>query len=210
MSSLPEGYVQLNWKYTYLFGDYDSGNYMIFDATTGKIRRFGTFIVWDDLRFTFTTAVQGQSSKPDYDFTNLGLLFPPNDDTEIANMIGQMPHEWQEGSSVYPHIHMIQSEETLPTFKLDYKIYNVGADVPAAWTTITLDQPIGSPYTGNDMHQILSAENPIDMTGKTLSCKLDLKLYRDDNDVTGDILAKEFDIHYAIDSEGSDLEYIKY
>ena len=44
----------------------------------------------------------------------------------------------------------------------------------------------------------------------TVSSVLDIKLYRDDNIVTGDILVKEFDIHFQIDSLGSDLEYTKY
>jgi hypothetical protein len=38
---------------------------------------------------------------------------------------------------------------------------------------------------------------------------LDIKLYRDDNVVTGDVLLKEFDIHYQIDGLGSVQEFVK-
>lgn len=50
----------------------------------------------------------------------------------------------------------------------------------------------------------------IDGSGITgVSSILDIKLYRDDNVVTGDVLVKEFDIHYLVDADGSRQEYIK-
>jgi len=49
------------------------------------------------------------------------------------------------------------------------------------------------------------------MTGtwEPKSTIIDFKIYRDDNVVTGDVLLKEFDIHYQIDAHGSRQEYIK-
>ena len=43
----------------------------------------------------------------------------------------------------------------------------------------------------------------------TVSSMMDIRLYRDDNIVSGDVLAKEFDIHYQIDGMGSDFEFVK-
>jgi len=47
--------------------------------------------LWDDLRFPATATRQGALAKPDFDYTNIGLLFPQNDPTEIIYMIDQLP-----------------------------------------------------------------------------------------------------------------------
>ena len=189
-------------------GDKSGGNYVGFD-NRGNMTFYGEATKWDDLRFPAQRQRQGATGKPDFDYTNIGLLFPQDDPTEIVYMIGQMPHTWKEGSTVYPHVHYIQEESDGPTFKLDYRFYNVGADVPGSFTTITLDVNHALPWSTNDMHQIAKPSVGISMTGLTLSCIMDMRLYRDDDVVTGDVLGKEFDVHFEIDSMGSDKEYIK-
>ncbi|GAG60190.1 unnamed protein product, partial [marine sediment metagenome] len=42
-----------------------------------------------------------------------------------------------------------------------------------------------------------------------LSSIMDIKLYRDDNVAIGDVLTKEFDIHFRKDMSGSRQELIK-
>jgi hypothetical protein len=187
----------------------DASDSEILRVDTVNKRLVHTDTMWDDMRFAATHQRQGVTTKPDFDFTNIGLLFPQNDATEISYMLGQMPHTWKEESSIYPHVHYVQSVEARPTFKLDYRIYQVGGDIPAGFTTIVLDQAISLPWSGNDFHQIAHSSSPISMSGFTLSCMIDMKLYRDDNVVTGDVLVKEFDIHYEIDTLGSELEFIK-
>ena len=165
-------------------------------------------IVWDDLRFPATRIRQGATSKPDFDTTNLGLLFPQNDNTEIAYIIAQMPHEWQLESGLKPHIHYVQDEAQEPVFKIDYRWYKNGSDPTGSFTTITAST-FEFTYTSGSIMQIVSFPE-IDGTGiDTVSSILDIKLYRDDNVVTGDVLVKEFDIHYIKDSLGSRSEFIK-
>lgn len=43
----------------------------------------------------------------------------------------------------------------------------------------------------------------------TVSSVMDIKIYRDDDIVTGDVLVKEFDIHYEINTPGSREEFTK-
>jgi len=43
----------------------------------------------------------------------------------------------------------------------------------------------------------------------SVSSILEVKLYRDDNVVSGDVLVKEFDVHYQKDGIGSAQEFIK-
>lgn len=162
---------------------------------------------WDDLKFPATTIRQGATTKPDFDSTDLGLLFPQNDDTEIAYAIGQFPHARANGTDISPHVHFIQTSALEPVFKLAYRWYENGA-TPPSFTIITVNSMAFS-YTSGDMLQI--AEFP-DIDGSaidTVSSIIDMKLYRDDNVITGDVLVKELDIHYQIDQPGSREEYAK-
>lgn len=163
--------------------------------------------MWDDLRFPATQVRQGATLKPDYDTTDNGLLFPQNDPTEIAYIIAQMPHEWQLETGIRPHIHFIQKGADTPTFKMDFRWYKNG-DNPPAWNTITANS-FAFTYTSGNMLQIATFPE-IDGTGiDTVSSILDIKIYRDDNLVSGDVLLKEFDIHYLKDALGSIQEFIK-
>lgn len=163
---------------------------------------------WDDLRFPATRIRQGATQKPDFDTTNLGLIFPQDDDTEIAYIIAQMPHAWKLESALKPHIHYVQDEAQEPVFKIDYRWYKNGEDPTGSFTTITSNHFVFT-YSSGSILQIVSFPE-IDATGiDTVSSILDIKLYRDDNIVSGDVLVKEFDIHYQIDSDGSRLEYAK-
>lgn len=167
-----------------------------------------TNIVWEDLRFPATTLRQGVTTKPDFDATNLGLLFPQNDATEIAYLIAQLPHARKNGSNIRPHVHFIQTSALEPVWKIDYRWYKNGEAPTGSFTTLICDSPVFA-YTSGDMLQICAFDE-IDGSGiDTVSSILDIKLYRDDNVVSGDILLKEFDIHYQIDQLGSRQEFVK-
>ena len=66
--------------------------------------------LWDDFVISSNRARQGVAQKPDYDFTNLGLLFPQNDDTEIAYFVAQMSHSKKLNEPIFFHVHYIQTE----------------------------------------------------------------------------------------------------
>lgn len=162
---------------------------------------------WDDLRFPLTRNKQGQNDKPDYDFTNMGLLFPQNDATEIVYLTFQMPHSWKLASSIEPHIHYVQDEAQQPVFKIDHRCFSNNSDPTIAFSTITCSD-FAFTYTSGSLLQIIGCPT-VSMVGIGLSGICDFKIYRDDNVVVGDILAKEFDIHYEIDSIGSVDEFSK-
>jgi len=166
-------------------------------------------IVWDDLKAPLTQAKQGNLDKPDFDYTNIGLLFPDGNDTsEIAYIILQFPHNPQNGSDISPHIHWVQAEATTPTWKIDYRWTENGADPTGTFTTLEADNHV-SAYTSGSILQISSFPD-IDGSGiDSVSSILEVKLYRDDDAVTGDVLAKEFDVHYQIDQIGSRQEFTK-
>ena len=65
--------------------------------------------VYSDLRFQSTRVRLGALNKPDFDYTDIGLLFPQNDTDEIIYGINQFPHSYKLGTSIEPHIHYIQT-----------------------------------------------------------------------------------------------------
>jgi len=171
----------------------------------------GDDAVWDDLRFPFTRSrVNPVTFKPDFDETEIGLLFPQDDPSEEIFIIAQFPHARLLGSTLSPHVHYYQDGTDVPTFKIDYRIYDNGDPVPASWTTLSTSDGTEAvfPYDGTEILQI-GAFPDIEMDGEGLSAFMDIKFYRDDDAVSGDVLTKEFDIHYKIDSLGSRQELSK-
>lgn len=168
----------------------------------------GTQYRWTDARVPLTRDKQGQSSKPDYDFTNMGLLFPQNDATEIVYITLQAPHELRN-FEIKPHIHFVQSVAAQPVWKMDYRIIENGDnDALKAFGTLTAVS-FAFTWVSGDLLQI-AAFPAISITGLTsVSWMMDIKLYRDDNVVTGDVLGKEFDVHYQLDDWGSRQEFVK-
>jgi len=166
----------------------------------------GVGVRWNDLRFPFTRSLQGALSKPDFDYDNIGLLFPQNDATELVTVIAQMPHSTKIGTELRPHVHWRQTAETAVNWVLDYKVVPVGGVVPAEFTR--LQSTITTlPYTSG-VHQITPL-GVIPGTGIGLSTIILCRVFRNDNTTTGDVLGYEFDIHYQIDSRGSREEFRK-
>jgi hypothetical protein len=164
---------------------------------------------WDDLRFPFTAVRLGATSKPDYDYVNNGLLFPQNDAAEIIYIIAQIPHHWLQGSNLSPHVHFIQAAALTPVFKMDYRWYENGGDPTGAFATLTAST-FAFTYPGaGSILQIVSFPEIDGSAINSVSSILDIRVYREDNVAIGDVLAKEFDIHYQIDSRGSRQEYTK-
>ena len=179
------------------------------DINEGYLNQPKVNVVWDDLRFPATRIRQGATLKPDFDIVDFGLLFPQNDPTEIAYIIGQFPHVRKNGSSIRPHIHFYQDSASQPVFKMDYRWYKNGEAVPGTWTTLTCDS-YAFTYPGSGTITQICSFPEIDGTAiDAVSSIIDIRIYRDDNVVVGDVLLKEFDIHYQIDGLGSRQELIK-
>lgn len=163
---------------------------------------------WTDKSFPATLAKQGANTKPDYDFTNLGLLFPQNDPSEIVYINDQMDHRKKLGTSIYLHIHFIQTSALVPVFKADYKFYNNGTTPPVSFTNISTTEVV-FPYVSGSILQIIRFPVITAPTNEGLSANLDLKIYRQDNVVTGDVLVKFIDYHFEMDDDGSQQELAK-
>jgi len=112
--------------------------------------RSAPYEAWDDIRNSAFRTRRGSNDKPDFDYTNLGLAFPENDEAEIAYISDQMPHAW-EGSDgrptvIHAHVHYLQTSAAEPVFELQYRFYNNGGTVPSL-TTIDTSQGEGQVFT---------------------------------------------------------------
>lgn len=184
----------------------------VIDSLGTIVTGLGGDTVWDDLRAPFTQIRRGALSKPDFDYTNIGLLFPQNDDAEIIYIIFQLPHKYKLGTDIYPHIHWQQMNGNNVVWKLEYKWFNKGGLVPAGFTAATANSQLYTWSTGN-LHQYDYWDALSGAAINELSSILLIKVFRDDNVDAGagdgDALAFEFDLHYQLDAVGSKSEFVK-
>lgn len=167
---------------------------------------------WDDLKAPFSSTRRGATSKPDFDYDNVGLLFKQNDTTEIVYAVMQFEHKRAAGSDIEPHIHWLQQNSNDVVWMMQYKWFDNNDPVPAAWTQLTEDHDVFT-YSSGTLLQITDFA-AIDGSGITgVSSILLVKIWRDDNvdggAGSGDVLGYEFDVHYQSDQPGSANEYSK-
>jgi hypothetical protein len=186
-------------------------------ATLGGLRLSDTS--WEDLRFPATgNRLDSAATRYSFDFTELGVSFDNNSryTNEQLSFIAQMPHSWKEGTTLDVHLHWIQNQAAIPNWLLAYRVYNNGED-PGAYAELPWDAHAIT-YTSGTICQVTDFP-AITMTGKTISCIMDFKLWRDTTNASGEFagndpvataaLLKEMDIHYEVDSLGSNTEYVK-
>jgi hypothetical protein len=128
----------------------------------------------------------------------------------------QMPHAWAEGTDIEPHVHWIPPTDGAVGEKvvwgLEYTWSNV-LDVFGTSTIITGDTIIGTDTFLNENKHYVTDLGTISGTGKTLSSMLVCRVFRDAENVEdtyGDFAGLlEIDIHYQVDSLGSQEEFTK-
>lgn len=185
-------------------------------ALANKINGNNLFVdppQWTEKSFTLNRSLAGfilQSFEPEYDEVNQGLLFPQNDATQQIYVTDQADHKKQMDTPLKLHIHFVQDSANIPNFECDYRYYNNGEAIPA-YSTFDTDSGSGPAFTypGFPIVQILPFPEIAAPANEKVSAHLDLILRRNDNIVTGDVLAKYLDYHYLTDSIGSRQEFVK-
>jgi len=173
-----------------------------------RISTYGTY--WDDLRFP-AQAINptGLVALPAWDSTNLGWSFSGTED-QMLHIIGQLPHSYEEGADLVPHIHWENADTSANNVRwlLEYRWRNNG-EVAGAFTSVPI---VVSPGTVANMLMITSF-GYISKADANISSIIEVKLSRTATDISdtndSEMILKEFDIHYPINSEGSRKEYVK-
>jgi hypothetical protein len=164
---------------------------------------------WDDLSISATATKQGANTKPDFDYTNIGLLFPQNDVAEKVYMTFQMSHKKKLGTAIHLHVHFIQTGAAIPIFGALVRFYNNNGLEVAYSSEILTTGETAFPWVSGRLLNITGFAEIAAPENESLSANFDVILYRKDNAVTGDVLVKYIDLHYEIDSDGSAEEYQK-
>ena len=172
---------------------------------------------WDDLRFSAVSINPvGQTAPPTLNQANGTLEFAAANVEIIAFQV-QMPHSWQEGSTIRPHVHWRKKTEGAGAvlWRFTYEFVNAG-DVFTDSTT-PLSASSTSPYGADDgaaLRHLITPFGEVTMTGKRVSTMALCTLARvgdDDADTyAGVAQLLEFDIHYRVDALGSGWEYVKH
>ena len=160
--------------------------------------------VEEDWKFPATQQRQGLSTKPDFDFTNIGLLFPENDETEISYVSDQRPHSMEDDSELEPHCHLILTQAGNPKFTAMILLTNIN-DTEGSWVQYDMET-LTATWVSGRLHVLLYNAVKLSSIGKTASAVLDVKLFRQTGDgYSGDVLLKSFDIHYKRNKLGQDV-----
>lgn len=180
---------------------------------------------WDDLRFPlYGSNIDSNAGRVDINYFNGTLGFATNArfPNEPISMIAQLPHSWKAGTIIKPHIHWIQRSVNLPNWLLAYKIMKNGEAVNI---DTNFDNHIKVacsaelfPYVSGEIMQICQFPD-IDTTGMDISDTIHFVLFRDTANTSGLFAGAdpsseiehsiEFDIHYQVNSFGSNQEYVK-
>jgi hypothetical protein len=128
----------------------------------------------------------------------------------------QIPHDYAEGTVIFPHIHWVPSENgasgpTVPRWGLQYTWANIRETFPA-YSTIYGTTAVPDEVLVKDRHY-LTPLGPISGTGKTLSSMLVCRIFRDGDNAADNFAglagALEIDFHYQRNTLGSRSEYEK-
>lgn len=165
----------------------------------------------DDLRFPAQGInPAGSPAPPGVDTATGCLSFAGNLDNVIAG-VAQMPHSWNPGSAVSPHLHLrfpTSNAGKNTRWKFEYDIANIGEDFTnnsgtfSALTVITVANP------ANVKRHVIAYFEDLDMTGYTESSVILWKVSRlassdGADDDTNACFLLEFDIHFEVIKRGT-------
>lgn len=202
----------------------DGTNYLNVN-TDGSVSLVGTATSWDDLMIPGHSVKATGNSPPDLlgqfvgDNTLDLFSFDGGSTLEQVFFTIQLPHNWKEGSTIYPHVHFSPTSTNssdlvarVVRFNLEYTWTNINATFSST-NTLTLDSDPFVPNTSQWKHLLAKNGTGISGSGKTLSSMMVCRLYRDPTDPVDtypqDAAFLQFDIHYEIDGFGSSQEFIK-
>ena len=123
----------------------------------------------------------------------------------------QLLHSYKEGSDISPHIHWVGEDNSAGdvAWQLSYSWANINAAFP----TETLLAVADANSTTLDYHNMTELPDIVG-TGKTLSSMLLCELRRNSSNVLDTFAGKdayllEFDVHFQMDTPGSQQEFSK-
>jgi len=194
------------------------GNYTVIDSN-GHQTMSGTARPWRDelgellLKAKNGTRISNNLTEGTVVFSDTCVIA---DDWIIMNV--QLNHDKDLQSDLHPHLHFIQTSSGVPNWLLHHRWQTNGLVKTTGWTYGKWTN-LAFEYDSGNLNQIIEFPPITPPSGVSISDIVQFRIYRDtDNDSTlfdgddpivGDVSAYMYDIHFQIDSLGSDDEYVK-
>lgn len=130
----------------------------------------------------------------------------------------QMPHNWKEGTVIYPHVHWSPQTNTsgAVVWGFEYSWVDYNSTTPVAFPNTSIITATSAAVTGSDVDKHLiagfSSLTPSGSQGKIssiLMCRLFRNSSNASDNYTGNAALLSFDIHYELDGMGSNTLYVK-
>jgi hypothetical protein len=166
--------------------------------------------LWDDLRVSIVRAAVSTDPPTLVNFRNttMGFRFI-QDATNSVMFDAQIPHTWDEGTEIRPHLHWSPGNSTntgVVRWGLEYTWANATEAFPASTTLYVNAAAAGVAYS----HQIAQFA-PLDGTGKRVSSVFSCRLFREGANAadtfTVGAFGLSFDFHYQASGDGTVAEY---
>lgn len=176
-------------------------------------------VMYNDLRTPFLSSTASGSNPPTAsrfarNGTSQGVfanLFPGDNTEREVYMTLQLPHEYNEGSVLLPHMHYsLVNTGTLYTgqtkWGLEYTYAPLGGTFQSTTTIIDATSATLNSTTDSYKHLVLVFPS-ISLTDLTISSMFVCRIFRyaanNGDTYGGGIFALEFDMHYQADTAGS-------
>ena len=158
----------------------------------------------------------GSGSRGVYTFTFENQNSSSNEEEVFFSV--QLPHNWKEGSTIYPHVHWSPqgSNSGSVVWGLEYTWVNYDATTPLSFPSTTIITVTSASVTSADADKhFITSFNPItpSATQNKISSILMCRFFRKSADASdtynGNAAVLSFDFHYEIDAVGSHSQFTK-
>ena len=139
--------------------------------------------------------------------------------TDYITTNWQLNHDWQLGSTIFPHLHWWQTSAAIPNWLIGYRWQKQGSAKTTAWTEQIWSENHAT-YTAGTLNQITDFGDIVPPAGYgEVSDIVQIRLYRDvtnasqlfeeAEDSPDDANIVNLDCHIEVDMLGSRTEYSK-
>jgi hypothetical protein len=206
---------------TYQIGN--TSNYMQV-GTDGTVTLGGTATAWNDFVVNPMTTKNTGGSSPSWALlisTNIWAYQFRDGFTDELTFTVQLPHDYKQGSTIYPHIHwcpVTAAGTSRVNWVLEYQWINLGESLSSTGSTqtgylVVGDEGYPAISLGSKQHAITKFGSGISGLTKTISSIIMCRIYRNGSDgsdnYTDNAALLSVDFHYEIDAFGSSTEYTK-
>ena len=169
--------------------------------------------VWDDLRFPAQSInPPGVLVGPTIEETETGfpgtLIFSGSADNIICG-IAQLPHSWERGTAIRPHIHWSKptGSSSAVTWEMFLRIVGNPGDVAGSWSSALPGTLVAGDQTTSDA-QLLTSFGDFAMTDLKESAIIAWRVYRRGNTDADNNAVRlyELDFHFQINQLGTITE----